>query len=88
MKIYIKSADGHGIKLWFPTSLLKSKFVLNYIIKLNSNKKDINIDIEPLMKSLPIIYKNLKNKDIDDIKRIIARSRIISSGDNQVLIKI
>ncbi len=85
MKIYIKSADGHGIKLWFPTSLLKSKFVLNYIIKLNSNKKDINIDIEPLMKSLPIIYKNLKKY----IKKQGHFTLLeVSSGDNQVLIKI
>ena len=54
MKIYIKSADGHGIKLWFPTSLLKSKFILRNI------KKYGGIDIEPLMNLLPKIYKTLK----------------------------
>lgn len=85
MKIYIKSADGHGIKFWFPTSLLKSKFVLNYIIKLNSNKKDINIDIEPLMKSLPIICKNLK-KYIKEQGHFTLLE--VNSGEAQVLIKI
>ena len=85
MRIYIKSNDGHGIKLWFPTSLLKSKFVLNYIIKLNSNKEDINIDIEPLMESLPIIYKNLK-KYIKEQGHFTLLE--VSSGGNEVLIKI
>ena len=54
MKIHVKSSDGHKIKLWFPTSLLKSKFILNNI------KKYGGTDIEPLMESLPIIYKTLK----------------------------
>lgn len=85
MKIYIKSDDSHGIKLWFPTSLFRSKFVLNYIIKLNSNKEDVNIDIEPLMKSLPIIYKSLK-KYIKEQGHFTLLE--VSSGEAQVLIKI
>ena len=54
MKIHVKSSDGHKIKLWLPTSLLKSKFILNNI------KKHGETDIDPLMNSLPIIYKTLK----------------------------
>ena len=54
MKIHIKSNDGYGIKLWLPTSLLKSKFILKNI------KKHSGIDIEPLMNLLPKIYKTLK----------------------------
>ena len=54
MKIHIKSNDGYGIKLWLPTSLLKSKFILKNI------KKHSGIDIEPLMNLLPKINKTLK----------------------------
>ena len=54
MKIHVKSSDGHKIKLWLPISLFKSKFILNNI------KKYGGIDIEPLIESLPIIYKTLK----------------------------
>ena len=54
MKIHIKSNDGYGIKLWLPTSLLKSKFILKNI------KKYGGIDIEPLMNLLPKINKTLK----------------------------
>jgi hypothetical protein len=54
MKIHIKSNDGYGIKLWIPTSLLKSKFILKNI------KKYGGIDIEPLMILLPKINKTLK----------------------------
>ena len=54
MKIHIKSNDGYGIKLWIPTSLLKSKFILKNI------KKHGGIDIEPLMILLPKINKTLK----------------------------
>ena len=54
MKIHIKSNDGYGIKLWLPTSLMKSKFILKNI------KKYGGIDIEPLMNLLPKIYKTLK----------------------------
>ena len=54
MKIHIKSNDGVGIKLWLPTSLLKSKFILKNI------KKYGRIDIDPLMNLLPKIYKTLK----------------------------
>lgn len=79
MKIYIKSNDGHNIKLWLPTSLLKSKFILNNI------KKYGGTDIEPLMKSLPIIFKNLK-KYIKEQGHFTLLE--VSSGDNQVLIKI
>ena len=51
MKIHIKSNDGYGIKLWFPTSLLKSKFILRIL------KKHGGIDIEPLLNLLPKINK-------------------------------
>ena len=54
MKIHIKSNDGYGIKLWIPTSLLKSKFILKNI------KKYGGIDIEPLMILFPKINKSLK----------------------------
>lgn len=54
MKIHIKSNDGYGIKLWLPTSLLKSKFILKNI------KKYGGIDIDPLMNLLPKINKTLK----------------------------
>ena len=54
MKIHIKSNDGYGIKLWLPTSLLKSKFILKNI------KKYGGIDIEPVMNLLPKINKTLK----------------------------
>ena len=54
MKIHIKSNDGYGIKLWLPTSLLKSKFILKNI------KKYGGIDVEPLMNLLPKINKTLK----------------------------
>lgn len=54
MKIHIKSNDGYGIKLWIPTSLLKSKFILRIL------KKHGGIDIEPLMNLLPKINKTLK----------------------------
>ena len=54
MKIHIKSNDGYGIKLWLPTSLMKSKFILKNI------KKYGGIDIEPLMNLLPKINKTLK----------------------------
>ena len=54
MKIHIKSNDGHGIKLWLPTSFLKSKFILRKI------KEHGGIDIEPLMNLLPKINKTLK----------------------------
>ena len=54
MKIQVISSDGHKINLWLPTSLLKSKLILNTI------KKNCGTDIESLMESLPIIYKTLK----------------------------
>ena len=54
MKIHIKSNDCYGIKLWLPTSLLKSKFILKNI------KKYGGIDVEPLMNLLPKINKTLK----------------------------
>ena len=85
MKIHIKPNDGHGIKLWFPTSFLKSKFILNYIIKLNNINENCRIDIEPLIKSLPIIYKTLK-KYIKEHGHFTLVD--VSSEDSQVIIKI
>lgn len=80
MKIYIKSNNGREIKLWLPTSLLKSKFILNNI------KKYGGTDIEPLMNSLPIIYKTLKIY----IKKHghFTLVDIESSGGNKVFIKV
>ena len=80
MKIYIKSNDGHNIKLWLPTSLLKSKFILNNI------KKSGGTDIEPLMKLIPIIYKTLKKyiKEHGHFTLVDVRS---SDGD-KVIIKV
>ncbi len=54
MKIHIKDSNGLGFKLWLPTSLLKSWFIINKL------KKYGGIDIEPLINSLPIIYTALK----------------------------
>ena len=54
MKIYVNSSDGHKLKLWLPTSLLKSKFIINNI------KKYVGTDIDILMNSSPKIFKTLK----------------------------
>ena len=80
MKIHIKSNDGYGIKLWLPTSLLKSKFILKNI------KKYGRIDIEPLMNLLPKINKNLKTyiKKYGHFTLVDVRS---SDGD-KVIIKV
>ena len=80
MKIHIKSNDGYGIKLWLPTSLLKSKFILKNI------KKYGGIDIEPLMNLLPKINKNLKTyiKKYGHFTLVDVRS---SDGD-KVIIKV
>ena len=80
MKIHIKSNDGYGIKLWLPTSLLKSKFILKNI------KKYGGIDIEPLMNLLPKINKTLKTyiKKYGHFTLVDVRS---SDGD-KVIIKV
>ena len=80
MKIHIKSNDGYGIKLWLPTSLLKSKFILKNI------KKYGRIDIEPLMNLLPKINKNLKTyiKKYGHFTLVDVRS---SDGD-KVIVKV
>ena len=80
MKIHIKSNDGYGIKLWLPTSLLKSKFFLKNI------KKYGGIDIEPLMNLLPKINKTLKTyiKKYGHFTLVDVRS---SDGD-KVIIKV
>jgi hypothetical protein len=54
MKLLIKPIDGLNIKLWLPTSLLKSKFIIKRIIKHCGD------DNEQLMNSLPIINKSIK----------------------------
>lgn len=54
MKLHIKDSKGFGFKLWLPTSLLKSKFIIKNI------KKYGGADIEPLINSLPTINKVLK----------------------------
>ena len=80
MKIHIKSNDGYGIKLWLPTSLMKSKFILKNI------KKYGGIDIEPLINSLPIIYTALKEYIMKNGHFIFVD--IESSDGNKVFIKI
>ena len=55
MKIHIKDSDGFGFKLWLPTSLLKSKFIIKSIKKYGRID-----DNEAFMNSLPIIHKSLK----------------------------
>lgn len=80
MKIYIKSNDGHNIRLWLPTSLLKSKFILNKI------KKYGGTDIEPLMKLIPIIYKTLKKYIIEHGHFTLVDVR--SSDGDKVIIKV
>lgn len=54
MKLHIKGSDKFGFKIWLPTSLLKSKFVIKNI------KKHSGTNIEPFINSLPIIYRALK----------------------------
>ena len=80
MKIHIKSNDGYGIKLWLPTSSLKSKFILRII------KKYGGIDIDPLMNLLPKIYKTLKTHIIKHGHFTLVDVR--SSDGDKVIIKI
>lgn len=80
MKIHIKSNDGFGFKLWLPTSILKSKFILNKF------KKYGEIDIEPLINSLPIIYTALKEYIMKNGHFIFVD--IESSDGNNVFIKV
>lgn len=54
MKIKIKSDEGDKFNFWLPNSLLKSKFILKCMIKYGGK------DLEPLLNSLPIMYKALK----------------------------
>lgn len=53
MKLHIKASEGFRLNLWLPTSLLKSKFVITHI------KKHV-AGIEPLMNTLPLVYKALE----------------------------
>ena len=80
MKIQVISSDGHKIKLWLPTSLLKSKFILNTI------KENGVTNLEPLINSSPIIFKKLKTY----IKKQghFTLVDIRSSGGDKVIIKI
>ena len=80
MKIHVKSSDCQKIKLWLPTSLLKSKLILNTI------KKNSGIDIEPLINSLPIIYTALKEYIMKNGHFIFVD--IESSDGNKVFIKV
>ena len=80
MKIHIKDSDGFSFKLWLPTSILKSKFILNKF------KKYGGIDIEPLINSLPIIYTALKEYIMKNGHFIFVD--IESSDGNKVFIKV
>ena len=80
MKIHIKDSEGLGFKLWLPTSLLKSKFIINKL------KKYGGIDIEPLINSLPIIYTALKEYIMKNGHFIFVD--IESSDEDKVFIKV
>ena len=80
MKIHIKSNDGYRIKLWLPTSLIKSRFILKNI------KKHGGIDIEPLINSSPIIYTALKEYIMKNGHFIFVD--IESSDGEEVIIKV
>ena len=56
MKIHIQENEGFKIRLWFPTSILKSKFIIKLIKKYSKN----SIDIQPVLNLLPLIHKGLK----------------------------
>ena len=56
MKIHIQENEGFKIRLWFPTSIIKSKFIVKTIRKYSKN----SIDIEPVLTLLPTIHKSIK----------------------------
>ena len=78
MKIYVKSSDGHRINLWFPTSLLATKWMLKYA------KKYVESDVELLIDSLPTIYKTLK-KYIKKHGHFTLIDLISSDGDKVII---
>lgn len=80
MKIHINSDEGYKIKLWLPTSLLRSKILIKII------KKKGGIDIKPLMDMLPIIHKILK-KYIKKYGHFVLVD-IESKDGNKVFIKV
>lgn len=80
MQIHINSDEGYKIKLWLPTSLLRSKILIKII------KKKGGIDINPLMDMLPIIYKTLK-KYIKKYGHFVLVD-IESNDGNKVFIKV
>ena len=56
MKIKLKPSEGKfSFRLWLPTSMLKSKFIKNQIVKYC---KGVSIDFTTLM---PKMYKSLKS---------------------------
>ena len=54
MKLHIKERESFEIKLWLPTSLLKSKLIIRCI------KKHAGKDVQAFITALPILYKELK----------------------------
>ncbi len=80
MKLYIKEDKGHELKLWLPTSLLKSKFIIRNIKRYGST------DIEPFMDLLPMLYKVLK-KYIKQNGHFVLLDIKSSDGD-EVIIKV
>ena len=80
MKLYIKESKGYGLKLWAPTTLLKSKFLIRNI------KKHGATDIEPLMDLLPIIYKELKEYIKQNGHFVLLDTK--SSDGDEVVIKV
>ena len=79
MKIYIKSNDGFNLKLWLPTSFLKRKFMMKFIIKNSNFSEQINA-------LLPRFYDELK-KFIKQNGHFILVDITSADGEN-IMIKI
>ena len=79
MIIKIKDDEGHKFKLWLPTCLLKSKFLLKKLTKYGIK------DVKPLFDLTPKIYKSLK-KYIRKHGHFVLVD--IDSDGNQVSIKV
>lgn len=58
MKIYVKASDlKRPIRLWFPTSMIKQKYVWKIIAK---NSKGDKVELELIHKAINKGYKYLK----------------------------
>ena len=74
MKIHIKSANYSKIKLWLPTTFLKSNLIFRIITK-NSNDA-----IKQLLSYIPTIYKQLI-KHIKENGHFVLIDIITKDGD-------